>query len=116
MPKENATSTPLSARLILVTKPNVQGGPAGKKARIVIRGNFQDVRLGELTASKTPDHPSLRVVLTKALLEKHVMKRSGSLPYDLQGANQQATNLRVGRTLVKSRGSPREQGWILPPV
>ena len=38
VPKGSATSTPLSARLILVTKPNVHGGPARKKARIVICG------------------------------------------------------------------------------
>ena len=43
VPKKNATSTPLPARLILVTKPNVHGGPARKKARIVICGNFQEV-------------------------------------------------------------------------
>ena len=43
MPKGKATSTPLPARLILVTKPNVHGGPARKKARIVICGNFQEV-------------------------------------------------------------------------
>ena len=36
-------SPPLPARLILVTKPNIHGGPARKKARIVICGNFQDV-------------------------------------------------------------------------
>ena len=30
MPKEKATSTPLPARLILVTKPNVHGGPSQK--------------------------------------------------------------------------------------
>ena len=51
--KDLATSVPLPARLILVTKPNVYGGPARKKARIVICGNFQ--------ASKTPGFPSLRV-------------------------------------------------------
>ena len=28
VPRKNATSTPLLARLILVTKPNVHGGPA----------------------------------------------------------------------------------------
>ena len=33
VPKGSATSTPLPARLILVTKPNVHGGPARKKAR-----------------------------------------------------------------------------------
>ena len=37
----SATSTPLLARLILVTKPKVHGGPARKKARIVICGNFK---------------------------------------------------------------------------
>ena len=36
VPKGSATSTPLPARLILVTKPNVHGGPARKKARVVI--------------------------------------------------------------------------------
>ena len=41
--RQEATSTPLPARLILVTKPNVHGGPARKKARIVICGNFQEV-------------------------------------------------------------------------
>ena len=35
VPKGSATSAPLPARLILVTKPNVHGGPARKKARIV---------------------------------------------------------------------------------
>ena len=43
VPKGSATSPPLPARLILVTKPNIHGGPARKKARIVICGNFQDV-------------------------------------------------------------------------
>ena len=43
VPKGDATSHPLPARLILVTKPNIHGGPARKKARIVICGNFQDV-------------------------------------------------------------------------
>ena len=38
--KGSATSTPLPARLILVTKPNVHGGPVRKKARIVICGFF----------------------------------------------------------------------------
>ena len=51
--KGSATSTPLPARLILVTKPNVHGGPARKKARIVICGNFQEVHPDEFTASKT---------------------------------------------------------------
>ena len=41
VPKEDATSHPLPARLILVTKPNIHGGPARKKARIVICGNFK---------------------------------------------------------------------------
>ena len=48
VPKGSATSTPLPARLILVTKPNVHGGPARKKARIVICGNFQEVHPDEL--------------------------------------------------------------------
>ena len=48
VPKGRATTTPLPARLILVTKPNVHGGPARKKARIVICGNFQEVRPSSL--------------------------------------------------------------------
>ena len=40
VPKGSATSTPLPARL---TKPNIHGGPARKKARIVICGNFQSL-------------------------------------------------------------------------
>ena len=31
VPRRNATSTPLPVKLILVTKPNVHGGPARKK-------------------------------------------------------------------------------------
>ena len=54
VPEGSATSPPLPARLILVTKPNIHGGPAKKKARIVICGNFQDVHPDEFTASKTP--------------------------------------------------------------
>ena len=49
VPKGSATSPPLPARLILVTKPNIHGGPARKKARIVICGNFQDVHPDEFT-------------------------------------------------------------------
>ena len=33
--------------------------------------------------------------ITKALLEKYVMKRSGSLPYAVQGRRQQVVNLKV---------------------
>ena len=58
VPVGNA-SPPLPARLILVTKPNIHGGPARKKARIVICGNFQDVHPDEFTASKTPRLPCL---------------------------------------------------------
>ena len=54
VPMGSATSPPLPARLILVTKPNIHGGPARKKARIVICGNFQDVHPDEFTASKPP--------------------------------------------------------------
>ena len=61
-----ATSPPLPARLILVTKPNIHGGPARKKARIVICGNFQDVHPDEFTASKTPSYPALRMALSVA--------------------------------------------------
>ena len=43
VPRGQATSPPLPARPILVTKPNIHGGPARKKARIVICGIFQDV-------------------------------------------------------------------------
>ena len=64
MAKESATSTPLPARLILVSKQNVHGRLARKKARIVICGNFQDVRPDEFTASKTPGYPSLRMALS----------------------------------------------------
>ena len=64
--RKDATSTPLPARLILVTKPNVHGGPARKKARIVICGNFQEVHPDEFTASKTPSYPSLRMALSVA--------------------------------------------------
>ena len=56
VPKGSATFPPLPARLILVTKPNIHGGPARKKARIVICGNFQDVHPDEFTASKTPSY------------------------------------------------------------
>ena len=66
VPKGRATSTPLPARLILATKPNVHGGPARKKARIVICGNFQEVHPDEFTASKTPSYPSLRMALSVA--------------------------------------------------
>ena len=66
VPKGKATSTHLPARLILVTKPNVHGGPARKKARIVICGNFQEVHPDEFTASKTPSYPSLRIALSVA--------------------------------------------------
>ena len=58
VPRKDATSTPLPARLILVTKPNVHGGPARK--------NFQEVHPDEFTASKTPSHPSLRMALSVA--------------------------------------------------
>ena len=63
VPKGDATSPPLPARLILVTKPNIHGGPARKKARIV---NFQDVHPDEFTASKTPSYPALRMALSVA--------------------------------------------------
>ena len=66
VPKGEATSPPLPARLILVTKPNIHGGPARKKARIVICGNFQDVHPDEFTASKTPSYPALRMALSVA--------------------------------------------------
>ena len=43
--KGSATSIPLPARLVLVTNPNVHGGPARKKARIVIGGSFRKCTL-----------------------------------------------------------------------
>ena len=49
-----------------MTKPNVHGGPARKKARIVICANFQEVRPDEFTASKTPSYPALRMALSVA--------------------------------------------------
>ena len=66
VPRGEATSPPLPARLILVTKPNIHGGPARRKARIVICGNFQDVHPDEFTASKTPSYPALRMALSVA--------------------------------------------------
>ena len=66
VPRKDATSTPLPARLILVTKPNVHGGPARKKAKIVTCGNFQEVHPDEFTASKTASYPSLRMALSVA--------------------------------------------------
>ena len=66
VPKGSATSPPLPARLILVTKPNIHGGPARKKARTVICGNFQDVHPDEFTASKTPSYLALRMALSVA--------------------------------------------------
>ena len=64
VPRKNAASTPLPARLM--TKPNVHGGPARKKARIVICGNLQEVHPDEFTASKTPSYPALRMALSVA--------------------------------------------------
>ena len=66
LPIDHATSVPLPAGLLLVTKPTVHGGPARKKARIVICGNFQDVHPQEFTASTTPRYPSLRMALLVA--------------------------------------------------
>ena len=51
VPGEHATSIPLPARVILVTKPNTHGGQARKKARIISCGNFQEVHPDEFTAS-----------------------------------------------------------------
>ena len=66
IPEGSATSPPLPARLILVTKPNIHGGLARKKAKIVICGNFQDVHPDEFSASKTPTYPALRMALSVA--------------------------------------------------
>ena len=44
----------------------VQHGPARKKARIVICGNFQDVHPDDFIASKTPSYPALRMALSVA--------------------------------------------------
>ena len=65
MSRKLATSVPLPGNLILVTKPNIHGGPARKKAQIVICGNFQDVHSDEFIASKTPGYPSLRMALSR---------------------------------------------------
>ena len=66
LPREYATSTPIAARLILITKPNVHGGSAWKKARIVICEKFQHMHPDEFTASKTPGCPSLGMALSVA--------------------------------------------------
>ena len=41
----------------------MHGGPARKKARIVICGNFQEVHPDEFTASKTPSYPAFKKAL-----------------------------------------------------
>ena len=49
-----------------LSQNQIHGGPARKKARIVICGNFQDVHPDEFTASRTPSYPSLRMALSVA--------------------------------------------------
>ena len=56
----------LPARLVLVVKPNPEGEKGKKKARIVVCGNFQTVREDEMTSSKTPSYPMLRMLLSLA--------------------------------------------------
>ena len=56
----------LPGRLVLVVKPNPEGEKGKKKARIVVCGNFQTVHQDEMTSSKTPSYPMLRMLLSLA--------------------------------------------------
>ena len=56
----------LPGRLVLVAKPNPEGAKGKKKARIVVCGNFQTVHPDEMTSSKTPSYPMLRMLLSLA--------------------------------------------------
>ena len=56
----------LPGRLVLVVKPNPEGAKGKKKARIVVCGNFQTVHPDEMTSSKTPSYPMLRMLLSLA--------------------------------------------------
>ena len=51
---------------MLVVKPNPEGEKGKKKARIVVCGNFQTVHQDEMTSSKTPSYPMLRMLLSLA--------------------------------------------------
>ena len=56
----------LPGRLVLVVKPNPEGVKGKKKARIVVCGNFQTIHQDEMTSSKTPSYPMLRMLLSLA--------------------------------------------------
>ena len=56
----------LPGRLVLVVKPNPEGEKGKKKARIVVCGSFQTVHQDEMTSSKTPSYPMLRMLLSLA--------------------------------------------------
>ena len=56
----------LPGRLVLVAKPNPEGEKGKKKARIAVCGNFQTVHQDEVTSSKTPSAPMLRMLLSLA--------------------------------------------------
>ena len=56
----------LPCRLVLVVKPNPEGVKGKKKARIVVCGNFQTIHQDEMTSSKTPSYPMLRMLLSLA--------------------------------------------------
>ena len=47
-------------------KPNPEGAKGKKNARIVVCGNFQTVHPDEMTSSKTPSYPVLRMLLSLA--------------------------------------------------
>ena len=56
----------LPGRLVLVVKLNPEGSERKKEARIAVRGNFQTVRQDDITSSKTPSYPMLRMLLSLA--------------------------------------------------
>ena len=56
----------LPGRLVLVVKPNPEGEKGKKKARSVVCGNFQTVHQDDMTSSKTPSYPMLRMLLSLA--------------------------------------------------
>ena len=60
----------LPGRLVLVVKPNPEGEKGKKKARIVVCGNFQTVHQYEMTLSKTPPYPMLRMSLSLASYQR----------------------------------------------
>ena len=56
----------LPGRLVLMVKPNPEGAKGKKKARIFVCSNFQTVHPVEMTSSKTPSYPMLRMLLSLA--------------------------------------------------